>query len=105
MTTIEAKKLENELKKEGYKRYNQKHHDSTFQYFKNFGDYLIGFLFYDCRNYEIIKYHDFGITTICILDCDKRIELMYGYEGETIYEFEGVANDFYQTMKKYETNL
>lgn len=100
MTTIEAKNLENELKKEGYKKYNQKHLDSTFQYSKDFGDYLIGFLFYDWRNYPAILHEDFGINAICLLNCEKRIELIYGYEGETIYEFECVAKDFHKSMKK-----
>lgn len=101
MTTTEAKYLETFLKRRGYKKYNQKLHSSTFQYYKDFDSYLIGFLFYDWRNYPAILHEDFGISAICLLNCDKRIELIYGYENETISEFEGIAKEFYESMKKY----
>jgi len=100
MTAEDAKNLETQLKKECYKKYNQKHLDSHYQYWKSFDGYQCGFLFYDFSEYSQIIF-DFAVSFTCLLDCEKRVELISTYEGEPVEKFHEMGKDFYKSMKKY----
>lgn len=89
----------------GYRRYNQKHKLSDFQYWKVFKDakgepiYQVGLLFYDYRDKDLPIYR-IGVQFECmILDTEDRIDLSI-HKDLTLDQFEDMAKKFYQTYKK-----
>ena len=91
-----------------YKKYNQNYKSESFSYWKSFKIgtkkvYQIGVLFYDFREFSgIIHMADLiNITYDCrILGVNNVID-MSCFGNVDVSEFEEMAKDFYNTMKKY----
>ena len=98
---------ERNLKDHGYIKFNQKHKNEDFCYWKTFKDgetkiYQIGVLFYDFRPYA---YRDpmanrIGTMYQCMILCDARIDMDVSAEID-LAEFERMAKTFYESMSKY----
>jgi len=88
----------------GYIKYNQDYRHSDFQFWKCFYEndekiYQIGMTCYDWSKYEFGDDH-IGVDYECMFLDSDRIDLIVS-KNIKIEEFEIMALDFYNTMKKY----
>ncbi len=94
------------LKENDYFKFNQKHKDSDFQYWKTFyvegkKAYQVGVLFYDFRKYakDINAPETINIQFECLLiDTDGNVGMTISKEGITLEYFENLSKDFYYTI-------
>lgn len=93
-----------ELKKKGYRKFNQNYRFEDFSYWKTIKDknenklYQIGLLIYDMRKY--IGGHYVSIEFCCLLFSEGRIEMTVS-EKINVDKFEEMSLHFYQTMSNY----
>jgi hypothetical protein len=101
------------LKENDYIRYNQKHKDSDFQYWKTFNvegkkAYQIGVLFYDFRKYaeELNAPETINIQFECLItDIEGNVGMTISKENVMLKDFETLSKDFYYTMSSSIKNI
>ncbi len=101
MTKKELKKIETELLRLGYRKYNQNINSSDYQFWKSFKDYSVGVLVYDFTKFDVLIQKEFSIQYECMLnDMNCRIDMAVK-KDINISEFERMSLHFYETMKDY----
>lgn len=97
--------LDTEIKKLGYKQFNQHLYSEDFSYAKSFYEnnkaiYQITLLIYDFRKHMDEHPHSnkINITYECMLLCDDRIDLVV-CQDLSVLEFEEMSKHFYDSMK------
>ncbi len=95
----EISKIDTELKSKGYKKYDQLHKESDYQYWKTLSGYQVGVLIYDFRQYD--KKESIKILYECKLLNEDRVDLTMS-KNINIDEFEEISEQFYNFMNDYE---